>query len=204
MNADEIYQLIITGKIKIVDQTNGRYYNKCIYCKKIYESNNIYDWFCSKECYDSHNSENNISSCMEYYNDRKVKKCLLCGREHFYDVNIISKNTKNGITRFSLSKYICFDCQKIKDIINNTIYLKTCSTCGRTFSHNSEKWKWCSGKCNKDKLNQLYIKACQSCGKRFATRDLNIFYCSKGCAEKYHKGEGLIQKYNDIMTKKDY
>lgn len=200
MNVDEIYQLIINGKIKVVDQTNGKHYNRCIYCNKVYESCNVYDWFCSEECYNKHKWENRVD--MENYLDRKHKKCSLCGREYFYGANKISQHYRNRFPNSHLRNHVCLDCQKIKNINDNTIYLKTCPTCGRTFSHYSKTWKWCSSRCSKEKINHEYIKACQHCGKRFRTRDLNIFYCSEGCAEKYHQGEGLIQKYDDVMTKR--
>ena len=205
MYANKIYELASSGEIKLINRTSGKYYNKCIHCNKIYESDNTYDWFCSEECYNNNSLEYGITKELVKYDERRVGTCVLCGRKYFTDINIRSINFKKDHSEYDcLRNHICHDCRKIKNIRNNTIYLKTCKTCGRTFSHYSEKHDYCSRQCSMNRKEISYIKSCQSCGKKFRTRNLNIFCCSKECLEKYHNSDGVVQKYSDIMSKRDY
>ena len=56
-----------------------------------------------------------------------------------------------------------------------------CKTCGKTYTPNSNRQKYCCDECNPWKQKKSYEKKCPVCKKVFTTGSVHRKYCSDEC-----------------------
>lgn len=96
-----------------------------------------------------------------------------------------------------------------------SIHSKVCPECGRTFSPETNKMKYCSKECCDKAAGRRYLqrkrekfksidRICVICGKKIPeTRSMNAKTCSDECGEKLHFMNKAVSKRKNRANKAD-
>lgn len=166
---------------------------KCAQCEKefkvkpyrIKRSKNL---FCSKECKNKWQSENNREKNSPLFNSVKLT-CKNCGKE-FYRKPSQVKNVKNHFCSIECKqKYIKLDLFKV-----------SCQNCGKEielskYRISRSKYNYCSRQCQNEyqaRNKPKNLVKCEYCGKEFHKKPSQVkkskhHYCSKYCLNKDKK-----------------
>ena len=160
---------------------------RCMFCKKLFNTDWEVEMFCSQDCYEKALEQYGCAFLTRYAQSQR-EVCYICGRA-FYTARARQ----------------CRDCANSSMKVNHLeemppVYVKNCQCCGVTFVTPMQEKKVCSAWCREQQeFMQPHEKRCQVCGKTFLTRNMAKYTCGSESCKILYAQQLRTEAYREEM-----
>ncbi len=156
------------------------YSRSCLWCEKVFRSDNEKQRFCSKDCYNNHKKEETRK--------KREKKCIFCN--------------KIFESQYPKAVFCSIQCSANDKKQKRGKKEKICQICKKEFIPCHSNSKFCSQICSGKSHDKKRLIKCLNCGKeKLILNYLKQKFCSIECGGIYRKIHKTSKPANKIETK---